>query len=357
MRFRIPRIIVHLAPGNPDHALVVSNESGTYELYAYDLPSDSLRQATRRPSGTVYGMISPDGRHIYYMDDKKGNETGHIVRIPFDGGHPGQDMTPSLPPYTLVEPYIDGTSSHLGITLPGHDGFDSYVVDIVGDSTGEPRMLNRSKKASFGPIFSHDGQVAVVISAERFGGLDYTLIGFDAQNGKKLLELADEASRIEPSDFSPIAGDQRLLAMSNRSGVMRPLIWDAVNGTRRDLEIGALEGDVVGFGWSPDARRALLCQTDRATTQLWVYDIESAKLTKVMHPEGMVATACFQTTDRVILSWQNSTSPTQLLALDLHSPSAPPMRYLTPTDVPESQEWRSGSGVSPRPSTLANAVG
>jgi dipeptidyl aminopeptidase/acylaminoacyl peptidase len=342
-RFRLPRIYVQIAPGNPDHILVISNESGTYELYAYDLPSNTLKQATQRPSGTIYGTISPDGRHIYYMDDRKGNETGHIVRVPFGGNHGVQDMTPSLPEYTLVDPYVDATSSHLGITLPGPDGFDSYVVDTIGDSTGEPRMINRSKKASFGPVFSHDGKVAVVVSSERFGGLDFTFAAFDSHSGKRLLELADESSRVEPSDFSPIAGDQRILAMSNRSGVMRPLIWDAVNGERKDLDVGVLEGDVVGMGWSPDAKRILLCQTNKATTRLWLYDLGSSKLTKVAHPEGMVATACFQTTDSILLAWQDSTSPTQLLIVDLRNPSLAPRRYLAPKDVPACRQWQSAT--------------
>lgn len=340
-RFRVPRIYVEIARRNPAHILVTSNESGMYELYAYDLPSNTLRRATRRPSGTMYGTISPDGRHIYYMDDKKGNETGHIVRVPFGGNRGAQDMTPTLPEYTLVGPYVDGTSSHLGITVPGPDGFDSYVVDMAGDSTGEPRMINRSSKDSSGPVFSHDGRVAVVVSTERFGGLDSTLIAFDSGSGRKLSELADESSRVEPSDFSPIAGDQRVLAMSNVSGVMRPLVWDAVKGTRKDLDVGSLEGDVVGMGWSPDARRVLLCQTNKATTSLWVHDLETSKLTKVSHPEGTVATACFQTADAVLLAWQDSTSPTQLLAIDLSDPSAAPRRYLEPKDVPMSRRWQS----------------
>jgi dipeptidyl aminopeptidase/acylaminoacyl peptidase len=342
-RFRMPRIYVQFSRGNPDRALVISNESGTYELYAYDVSSNTLRQATRRPSGTIYGMISPDGQHIYYMDDKKGNETGHIVRIPFVGGDGAQDMTPTLPEYTLVEPSVDGTSSHLGLTIPGHDGFDSYVVDIAGDSIGEPRMINRSKKAAFGPVFSYDGRTAAVVSSERFGGLDFTLVAFDVKNAEKLSELADESSRVEPSEFSPMVDDQRILAMSNRSGVMRPLIWDPEDGVRTDLDVGTLEGDVVAMCWSPDARRVLLCQTNKATTQLWLYDLGSSELSKVAHPEGTVAAACFQTTTSLLLAWQDSASPTQLLAIDLLKPSSAPRRYLEPKGVPKSRPWRSAT--------------
>jgi Tol biopolymer transport system component/acetyl esterase/lipase len=344
-RFRIPRISVQIARCNPDRLLVVSNESGIYELYSYHLPSDSLKRLTRRPSGTVYGMISPDGRHIYYMNDREGNETGHIVRVPFEGGEV-QDMTPRLPEYTLVEPSVDDSSSHMGITIPGPKGFDSYVVDIAGQTPEQPRLVNRSKKASFGPIFSHDGKISVVVSSERFGGLDYTLTSFDTQSGEKLSELADDSSRIEPADFSPVQGDQRVLAMSNRSGVMRPLTWDAAKGSREDLNVGNLGGEVMGMGWSPGATRVLLQQTDRASTNLWVYDLSSSELTRVAHPEGTVATASFQTSDTVLLTWQNSYNPTRLLVVDLRDPTSRPRSYLGPKDVPESRQWRRATCTS-----------
>jgi len=342
-RFQIPRIGVQFASGNPDHVLVISNESGTYELYAFDLPSNALRKATSRPTGTMYGMISPDGRHIYYMDDKQGNETGHIVRVPFGGEREAQDMTPSMPEYTLVSPSVDGTSSHMGLTIPGPDGFDSYVIGISGDSTAEPHKINRSKRASSGPFFSQDGKVALVVSAERFGGLDFTMTSFDSRSGEKLLELADESSRVEPAEFSPVAGDQRLLGMSNRSGATRPLVWDAVKGTRTDLEVKGIEGDVEGMGWSPDAKRVLLRQTHKAVTRLWLYDLDSAKLTKVLHPDGTVAAALFRNSDAIAMSWQDSTTPTQILTVDLRNPSAVPDRYLTPRNVPRSRKWQSAT--------------
>ncbi len=342
-RFRTPRIMIQVADRNPDRSLVISNESGMYELYAFDLPSNTLKQRTHRPSGTIYGSISPDGQHIYYMNDREGNETGHIVRIPFEGTDEAQDLTPSLPDYALAEPSIDDTSSRFGITIPSEEGFDSYVVDISGGVIGKPRLINRSKKLASGPIFSHDGKVSIVVSAERFGGLDFTLTSFDTQSGERLTELADESSRIEPSDFSPIGGDQRILAASNRSGVMRPLIWDAAKGTRSDLNIADLEGEVEGMAWSPDAKSVLLCQINKASTRLWLYDIDSQVLRRVVHSDGTIAGAWFRTRETLLLAWQDSTNPTQLIEVDLHRSTVSPRKYLVPRDVPESRAWQSAS--------------
>jgi dipeptidyl aminopeptidase/acylaminoacyl peptidase len=343
LRFRLPRIIVDFADNNPGRSLVTSNQGGKYELYAYDIGTNELRQATHRPSGTVYGSISPDGAHIYYMDDKEGNETGHIVRVPFEGGTGPQDMTPGMPDYTLVHPFIDGASSHMGVTVPSPAGFDSYVVDIVDGRPLKERMINRSKKDAFGPVFSHDGKVAAVGSADRYGGLDYTLTSFDTDTGSKLHELADESSRVEPAEFAPLGGDHRVLAMSNRTGVMRPLIWDPETGTRVDLDVHTLEGDVVGMGWSPDAKKTLLCQTNKATTRLWIFDLQSSRLVKVPHPEGAISSACFHGNGSLLMAWEDSTNPNQILSMDLGDPRADVTRFLVQKDVPESRPWSSAT--------------
>jgi dipeptidyl aminopeptidase/acylaminoacyl peptidase len=342
-RFRLPRIIVDFADNNPGHSLVTSNQGGKYELYAYDIGTGKLRQATHRPSGTVYGSISPDGAHIYYMNDKDGNETGHIVRIPFEGEKEPQDMTPGMSDYTLVDPFVDGISAHLGITIPRPEGFDSYIVDIVAGEPQKERMVNRSKKSAFGPVFSHDGRVSIVGSTDRFGALDYTMISFDSRTGKRLLELADESSRVEPAGFAPLAGDHRVLAMSNRTGVMRPLIWDPEKGTRVDLGVNALEGDVVGMGWSPDAKKVLLCQTNKATTRLWVFDLQSSRLTGVQHPDGTISSACFHGNGSLLMAWEDSTNPNQILSLNLDDPNAGVRRHLTQKDVPKSRPWSSAT--------------
>ncbi len=340
-RFRTPRFYVQLADRRPERALVTSNASGTYELYAYDMVSDSLRQATERPSGTYYGTISPDGQHIYYVDDRGGNETGHVVRVPFDREAPPQDLTPNIPAYTLVEPFIDGKSSRLGLTIPNPDGFDTYVVDI-SERISEPRRIARSRKSAYGPLFSLDGAISVVASSDRFGGLDYSLASYSTDDGQQLSELADEASRVEPAEFSPVPGDPRLLATSNLTGVMRPIVWNSRSGARTDLEVGGLSGDVAGMGWSPDAKKVLLCQTDKATTRLWFFDLERSRLGVVPHPEGTVATACFRTNGTILMTWQDSTNPTVILEVDLDGPGAI-RRHLEPKGVPVSRPWKSAT--------------
>ena len=104
MRFRAPSIgNTQVATQDRTRGLVVHNKSGAYQFYAWDIPKGELRQLTNRPEGTsLYAcFLSPDGRFVYYLNDKQGNEIGHYVRFPFEGGAP-IDITPDLPQYSSL---------------------------------------------------------------------------------------------------------------------------------------------------------------------------------------------------------------------------------------------------------------
>jgi len=48
---------------DPTRGLVVSNRSGVYQLYAWDVPTEELQQLTSKPEGMPFGVISRDGRY------------------------------------------------------------------------------------------------------------------------------------------------------------------------------------------------------------------------------------------------------------------------------------------------------
>ena len=77
----------------------MSNQTGKNQLYAWDVLNGHLRQLTDRPTGILSGYLSPDGCAVYYLNDTGGNEIGHYVRVPFEGGSP-EDITPDLSPYS-----------------------------------------------------------------------------------------------------------------------------------------------------------------------------------------------------------------------------------------------------------------
>ena len=150
-RFRAERILWSaLAEERPDRGLVASNRSGRYQLYAWEVPTGELRQLTDRPEGVLFGFIDALGRHVYYLDDRDGNEIGHLVRVPFGGGEP-EDTSPNLPAYSTWGGVISATGNRLAFTRADHEGFTLTAVDL-GPGRGDERAA--------GPLPQRAGHVA-----------------------------------------------------------------------------------------------------------------------------------------------------------------------------------------------------
>jgi dipeptidyl aminopeptidase/acylaminoacyl peptidase len=345
-RYRAPAILwTQLARGAPTRGLTSTSRSGVYQLYAWDVPTAQLTQLTDRPEGVPFGQLSPDGRYVAFLDDAQGNEIGHYVRVPFEGGEP-EDLTPGLPLYSSFDLGVSLAGNRAAFIAVGVQGFQFYCLDLGQDGTvGGPRLLHQSKRLTSGVFLSQGGEIAVIGSTERTRLQHYSLVAFDATSGARIAELWDgPESSIRGAGFSPVAGDQRMLAATNRSGVRRPLVWNPRTGERVDLALTDLSGDVVPVDWSPDGRRILLCQHCRAVQQLYVYDLIGHSLQRLEHPPGTFDSGSgdiyWGPEGDIYARWQDSTHPSQLIALDGET-GAHLRTVLAAGEVPPGHPWRS----------------
>jgi dipeptidyl aminopeptidase/acylaminoacyl peptidase len=322
-RFRAERILWSgLAEGRPDRGLVVSNRTGRYQLYAWEVPTGKLRQLTDRLEGVLFGFIDALGRHVYYLDDTDGNEIGHLVRVPFAGGEP-EDTSPDLPPYSTWGGVISATGNLLAFTRADTEGFTLTAIDLgPNGELSEPRDFFRSARVTSPPALSPDGDLAVVASAERSAMQHYSLLGFDTRSRERVAELWDgEGTSVEGGPFDRRAasknGGAQLAGTTNRSGFVRPLIWHPRRGERRDLQVDDLHGDVTPLDWSHDGDRLLLLQTSRAQRRLWIYDVTGDALHELDHPAGYFGWGTyFGPSDEIFATWEDAAHPTRVIALD-----------------------------------------
>ena len=346
-RFRAPVVEwTQIAPANRARGLAVTNASGKYQLYAWDVPSGELRQLTDRPAGILFGTLSGDGRYVYYLDDQEGNEIGHFVRIPFENGE-AQDLTPDLPPYSSFSFASSGSGSHFGFMTADDDGFGIYSIETMANGDlGTLRELFRSRKIAFGPIYSYAGEVAVVATSDRATVQHYNLLAFDTVTGEQIAELWDgEGTSLEPVGFSPRPGDIRLAGTTNRSGLKRPFIWNPRTDERIDLDFPNLTGEIFPLDWSPDAKHLLLCQFDQAVQQLYLYDLTAQTLTKLDHPGGTIGFFAsvgtyFGQEGEIFAQWQDAAHPSQLIALDEQT-GKKTRTVLAAGNVPPGHSWKS----------------
>lgn len=370
-RFRVPVTYgLEIAAQAPEQGIVLSNRSGAYQLYAWNVATGGLTQLTSKPEGVFQpGVISPDGAFVYYHDDQKGNEVGHLVRLPFTGGTP-EDITPRLPLYESTGYIFSHSGKRFGFLTATQDGFTLYSAAAAPDgSLAEPVQLFTTTNLTTTLAFSCDGDIVTVVTADQPGTLHSSLLAFDANNGQQLGRLSNTGASIEDGKFSPLSGDARVLASSDKSGVKRPLIWDVRSGKREDLEIAELEGEVLAVDWSPDGKRLLLCHFAQARQHLYLYDLASKQLLHLEHPHGSLRWGqYFSPTGDIYAHLEDATTPQRLVLLDgktgqikqvvfpiAEFPASRPWKSVTfsSADGQEIQGWLSvPEGTSPFPTIL-----
>src|SRR5262249_22047710 len=199
-RRRVPVILgTQLAKAAPTRGLAVGTLSGVYQLYAWDLPTGELRPLTDRQ----FGGISPDGRYVWYLEDQQGNEIGHFMRVPFEGGTP-VDLTPAMAPYATRGGAISQAGNLFGFTMANSDGHHLCCLALGPEgSLGTARMLYHSPREFWNPVLSHRGELAVMASTARAGKRQFSLLAFDTGRGTQIAELWDgPESSLQPIAFS-----------------------------------------------------------------------------------------------------------------------------------------------------------
>lgn len=334
-RFRAPSVLwSRLARRNPARGAVLTNASGVYQVYAWDVATGELRQITHQPTGLLLGFVSSDGQWIYYLKDERGNELGHFVRASFDGGEP-EDITPDVAPYASFNFTESHDSSVIAFAAARPEGSEVYTL-----SNGERKVLFSTKSALHQLNLSADGRYIVIPTNERTGRNEFSLTAMTVSTGERLSEIFDEDASVEPSEFSPVTGDYRLAATTDVSGVHRPLIWNVETGERTDLDLPGIEGDVYVWDWSPDAKRLLLCQVYQACEQLYIYDIESRQVSKLDHRSGSVSWGYFASDDEIFVTFTNANLPSAVVALDATTGQQKRI-VLQAGEAPEGRPWRS----------------
>ncbi|SDD85601.1 S9 family peptidase [Actinokineospora iranica] len=295
----------------PDRNVYVSNASGVWEVYAWDRATDTHRQVTDRPNGTLHATVSPDGEHIWWFADTDGDEFGSWVREPFAG----------LPAGAAASPAVPGTKSGYPAGL---EIGDTVRAVGVADDDGTTIFLARGS-ADAEVIYQneHDGGVSALSRDERLLAIAHSEHGDNRHPALRVLSVADGSTVAEKWDgpgkgldaieFSPVAGDARLLVLHERRGREELLIWDVAADTEREITLD-LPGE-VSANWYTDGRALLVAHTHEARNTLHRYDIATGELTTLDTPAGTIGSAHARPDGTVEYSWSSAAEPAVVRAL------------------------------------------
>jgi dipeptidyl aminopeptidase/acylaminoacyl peptidase len=313
-RFRAPTVgFPRWARDVPDRLALASNESGAWQVYAWDRTTGSRRQVTDEAIGVPGWTMTPDGTGVVWFADPTGDEVGQWMIEPFEGAAGGGGGGAGAR-RTLVDGVPDAWSAGLaigvGIVAVGTADDDGFAVRVAeGPGWGRPaRLLHQHPELVEVAGLSRDSQLLALQHAEHGDSIHPAVRVVDPRTGQVLGEQWDGEGRgLTVAGWSRVPGDQRLALVHEREGIDRPALWNVATGERRDLPVD-LPGDVSVAGWWPDGAALLVVHQHEGRDQLYRLHVDTEALLPVVHPAGTISGAAVHPDGEV---WYRVTSGAQ----------------------------------------------
>lgn len=279
------------ARDEPHHAVYVSNASGTFELVTWDARTSMSVTATDRPDGTTTGVLSADGKSLWWLDDARGDEFG-VWRYQEFGSGPHRDGDGTrLAPVALpqVPPgYPAGVEVGRTLAIAGFSDDDGTRIHLAG-SDGIQVVYRHAADGGLAGL-STDETIWVLSHSEHGDARYPALRAYLVADSSVVAELDDSPGKgLAALEFSPVPGDQRLLVGHERRGRDELGIWDITNNSFIELKID-LPGDLEA-GFYYDARSLLVVQTHRGRSAMYRYDLTTQKLHRISTEPGVITAA------------------------------------------------------------------
>jgi TolB protein len=162
----------------------------------------------------------------------------------------------------------------------GDNGADLYRVGVNGGDTPR-RITNGQGTDNTSPTSSPDGRRFVFMSG-RTGHPELYITDADGANAEVLTdyEQSDKNFRADP-DWSP---DGRVIAYSERTKDHFQVRTVLANGSTPKYLTS--EGENEQPAWAPDSRHLVFTSTRTGVRQLWIIDVESARMRQLTKSAG-----------------------------------------------------------------------
>jgi dipeptidyl aminopeptidase/acylaminoacyl peptidase len=310
-RFAAARVsLPNWAHDAPDRNVYVSNASGVFEVYAWDRATDTHRQVTDRPNGTLHATVSPDGEYIWWFADTDGDEFGTWVIEPF-AGHPANEPAVEAVP-GVRRGYPAGLEIGRRVRAIGVSEDDGTTIFTA--TGGDPVEIYRNENDAGVAALSRDETLLAIAHSEHGDSRHPALRVLAVHGGATVAEKWDGPGKgLDAVGFSEVPGDQRLLVVHERRGREELLIWDVAADTETELAID-LPGEVAA-DWYPDGSALLVMHTHQGRNTLHRYNIRTGSLSTLRTPPGTIGAADARRDGTVEYTWSSAAHPSVVRAL------------------------------------------
>jgi len=250
--------------------LIISNRSGTSQLYSMRSDGTDVRQLTSDSTGAHSANWSPDGRLVVFTTGTQivvAGADGSGRRVISDAKG---NQTPSWSP--------DGT----GIVFSSGD-FPNLTIHTMRADGTDRRSIAVSPGFDYDPVWSPDGKTIAFAGAVRGQGSRLYVMNADGSGRRRLTTL--DLSEERPA-WSPDGKSIAFQASSRTDGVAEANIYVTSVSSGETRRVTSHRRPLLDEtpSWFPDGRR-LAIQSDRdGTWSTYVIDLEGATTERLTKP-------------------------------------------------------------------------
>jgi dipeptidyl aminopeptidase/acylaminoacyl peptidase len=336
---------------------VSTNLTGRYNIWRMDSGGSWPVQLTQSDDNQGGFAVSPDGKTLYFTQDKGGNEYTDIYAVPATGGEP-RDLTntPDLREGSLlIAP--GGRAMALSTKAKSEGQINLAVMDIA---TGQIRPLTHEAdpKWQWNAVAWTDGGKSLIADRSSVAGDEGEVWKVDVASGKATKLLGKPGVLYNATGAT---ADGSAVALTTNEGTHQPhaMVYAPASGALRALKATPWEQSSGAI--SPDGRSMVVQTGENGRLTLELVDLASLAEQPLALPPGVNATAATQpfTPDsrRLMILHSGADTPSELQAFDVAAGKTMPLTHLAmaslaPEHLPKSSivTYRSFDG------TLVSAV-
>jgi dipeptidyl aminopeptidase/acylaminoacyl peptidase len=321
---------------------VSTNLTGRYNIWRMDASGSWPVQLTQSDDAQSGLAVSPDGRTLYYTQDKGGNEQYDIYAVPTAGGAPKNlTNTPDVREQgLLVAP--DGRAMALSTKKTGQGQVDLAVMDLA---SGQVRALTHEADPQWdwSAVAWTDGGRSLIANRSFVGGDAGEVWKVDLATGKATKLIGKPGVIYSASDATR---DGSAVALTTNEGThqLHAVVYAPASGAIRTLKATPWEQNSGAI--SPDGRSMVVQTGEDGRQALELVDLASLAERPLAIPPGVNSTSGNQpfTPDsrQLLVFHSGADTPGELQSFDIAAGRMSPLTHLAmaslaPEHLPKSR--------------------